>query len=273
MTRGVKTNGLSAIFAVALGLMAAGCCGFDLDLGCGSCDTGCDTGCEAPTPCEPVCAKPCDPCAGSTQRPGGLPDEAKAGEAWCRVMVPAQYEEYEERVLAKPASTSREWIEPVYEEREKKVCCTPAQTKQIQIPAEYEERSEQVMTCAARTVWQKIPCEPKDLQEGEKQGDCWKLTEIPAQYRTVSKRVCTKEASCTTETIPPVYKTVMEKVMVKPGEWKCTPVEAEYKMVTRKRMSAPCRWEWRRNTNCDVPTADGDTGADASEMGDAPAGK
>lgn len=276
MTRRVNwKNGFMAVLAISLGLLLSGCT-----------SSGC---CDAPDPCEPSCS-PCDPCAGGGPRPSGLPEEAKAGEAWCRVLVPAKYEDYEEKRCCKPAGTKRDWIEPVYEEREKKVCCTPARCKQTCIPAEFKDESEQVQTCPARTVWKKIPCEPDQLKEGEKQGDCWKLVEIPAQFKTVTRRVCTKPASTKTEQIPPVFKTVMEKVLVTPGSWKCTPIPAEFSTVTKRRMVEPCRWEWRHNTACDVPEAagddDGDAKADAEEapiledittdevdLGDAPAGK
>lgn len=271
MTRRVDwKNSFVVVLIVAIGLTLTGC------------SSNC-CGCDAPDPCEPSCS-PCDPCAANSPRPQGLPDEAKAGEAWCRVLIPAQYEEYEEKSCCKPASTKRDWIEPVYEEREKKVCCTPARCKQICIPAEYEDKTERVQTCAARTVWKKIPCEPDGLGEGEKQGDCWKLVEIPAQFKDVTRRVMVKPASTRTENIAPEYKTVMEKVLVTPGEWKCTPIPAEYKTVTKRRQVAPCRWEWRRNEACDVPDAapaadvDGDAKADATEVGEidlgvAPAGK
>ena len=69
-----------------------------------------------------------------------------------------------------------------------------------------------LLASAARTVWKKIPCEPSGLGEGEKQGDCWKLVEIPAVYKEVTRRVLVKPASTKTETIPPEYKTVKEKV-------------------------------------------------------------
>jgi hypothetical protein len=92
-----------------------------------------------------------------------------------------------------------------------------------------------------------------------------------------------KPASCRTETIPPEYKTVKQMVTVKPGEWKCTPVPAQYKTVMRRKMVAPCRWEWRRNTDCEVPTeaavaegdADGfvDVPDRADELGTPPAGE
>ncbi len=279
MTRRVN-NSFVAILAISLGLLLAGCVG-------GSC-----CGCDAPDPCEPSCS-PCDPCAGGGPRPSGLPEEAAAGEAWCRVLVPAKYEEYEEKRCCKPASCTREWIEPVYEEREKKVLCTPARCKQTCTPAEYEDKTERVQTCAARTVWKKIPCEPNDLKEGEKQGDCWKLVEVPAQFKDVTRRVMVKPSETKTEQIPPVFKTVMEKVVVKPGEWKTNPVPAEFTTVTKRRMVEPCRWEWRHNKSCDVPEAaadaggdDGNAKADAVEapanespivedndLGDAPAGK
>jgi len=250
MTRRVAlNNGLTALIAISFCLVL---------VGCSSGGAGCDP-CGAPDPCEPCAPAPCDPCATTgADRPAGVPDEAKAGEAWCRVLIPAKYEEIENQVCCKPASTSREWIEPVYEDQERQVCCTPASCKTIPIPAEYETQTEQVMTCAARTVWKKIPCEPGQLGDGEKQGDCWQLTEIPAQYKQVCKQVCTKPASCRKETIPPVYKTVTDRVMVKPGSWKCTPIPAEYKTVKSRKLVEPCRWEWRRNADCEVPEAAGE---------------
>ncbi len=295
MTRRVTIT----LSAVALIVSLAGCCGVDLNpcnIDLNPCNIDIDLSpCDTPSPCD--APSPCDPCAkADAPRPNGLPEAAQAGEAWCRVQVPAQFEEYEERVLVTPASTNRQWIEPVYEEQERKVCSSPARSRKINTPAEYGTESDRVQTCPARTVWKKIPCESGDLQEGEKQGDCWKLVEIPAQFRDVERRVLIKAATCRTETIPPTYKTVTEKVMVKPGEWKCTPVEATYKMVTRKRCTAPAKWVWRKNDACDVPSENGDDapsddapsdespddgdaapdadeGADGNDLGDAPAGK
>ena len=261
----MSKNAFVAFVACALVFVLAGCTSGSC---CGSCDP-----CSAPDPCSP-CATACDPCGGGGGRPAGMPDEAKEGEAWCRVLIPAKYEEVEKQVCVCPASCEREWIPPVYEEQERQVCCKPASCRKINIPAEYETKTERVMTCPARTVWKKIPCESGDLADGEKQGDCWQLTEIPAQYKEVTKRICVKEASCTTETIPPEYKTVTEKVVVKPGEWKTTPVPAQYKTVTERKLVEPCRWEWRRNESCEVPGAadeapaaseDGDGAADAAE--------
>ena len=247
---------LPAFIAVAMLVVLAGCAR-------NSC-----CGCDAPDPCEPCCA-PCDPCAGA---PPGIPDEAKAGEAWCRVLIPAKYEETETQVCCAPASCKREWIPPVYEEQERKVCCKPASCRTITTPAEYKTVTEKVEVCAARTVWKKIPCEDGELGEGEKQGDCWQLTEIPAQYREVCKRVLVKEATCRQETTPPEYRTVTEKVMVKPGEWKTTPIPAQYKTVKGRKLVEPCRWEWRRNNKCEVPEeAGGDGGGDADGAADAKA--
>ena len=67
-----------------------------------------------------------------------------AGEAWCRVLIPAKYEEIEDRVCCKPAGCNREWIPPVYEDQERKVCCKPATCKTIRIPAEYKDETSKV---------------------------------------------------------------------------------------------------------------------------------
>jgi hypothetical protein len=193
-------------------------------------------------------ARPSGPC-------GPLPAEAKPGEAWCCIFIEARYEDVPEQVCTCPESCTREWIEPVYEEQDRQVCCTPARCERITIPAEYEERSREVCVCPARQEWVKIPCEPSGLAEGEKQGDCWMLKEIPPQNRTVTERVCVKPASCEVKEIPPEFKTVKERVCVKPGEWKVTPVPAKFETRTRKKLVEPCRWEWRRNTDCVVPGA------------------
>lgn len=241
---------LRTLSAVACCVVVAGCCGFDpcnLDL----CDIDLCDPCD--DPCEP---DPCDPCAdGAPKAPPGMPEGVKPGEAWCRILIPAQYKDVEEQVCVCPATTRCEQIPAVFEERTRQVCVCPAKTKTIKIPGEYETQTEKVLVCAARTEWRKIPCTPSQLAAGEKQGDCWQLVEIPAQYKDVCKRVCVKEPSCKTETIPPVYKTVTEKVCVKPASTKQIPVPAKYETRTRKELVAPCRWEWRRNEDCEVPEA------------------
>lgn len=217
---------------------------------CGPCGDPCD-------PCGPVATPVCNAC-------GPLPAEAKPGEAWCCIQVPAQYEEVEVQVCVCPEACQREWIEPVYEEQERQVCCTPARCERIEIPAEFEERSREVMVCPARTEWVKIPCEASGLGEGEQQGDCYMLKEIPAQYRTVTERVCVKPASFEVKQLEPEYRTVKERVMVKPGEWKVNTVPARFETRKERRMVAPARWEWRRNADCEVP-ADAGASAEGSD--------
>ena len=228
-------------FAIgALALVAS----LGLLVGCSSGGGGC---CGV---CQEECVDPCDPCAG---RPAGIPAEAKPGEAWCRYYVPPQFEEEEYQVCVCPESCKRTWVPPVYEDQERQVCCKPAQTICHPIPAVFEDQTEEVCCCPARTEWRKVDCTPKMLEEGQRQGDCWMLVEIPAKYRTVTRRVCVTPASSKTETIPPEYKTVTEKVMVKPGYYETETIEAKYETRTRRICKAPGRWEWRRNEDCDVP--------------------
>lgn len=225
------------VAVLAIGLLAAcssgsGCCG------------ECGPACEAPDAC--------DPCAG---RPSGIPEEAKAGEAWCRYYNPPQFEEEEYEVCTCPESCQKTWVPPVYEEQERQVCCKPARTRCIPVAGEYENVTEKVVACPARTEWRKVDCTPKMLEEGQRQGDCWMLVEIPATYKEVCKRVCTKEPTTRTETTEPEYTTVTEKVMVKPGYYETDTVPAKYEKRTRKKCVAPGSWEWKRNEDCDVPAA------------------
>ncbi len=266
-------NALKTMLVVAVcGTLAAGCCGWDpcdfdpcdidlCDIDIDPCGTDCD-------PCDPC--DDCDPC--SSRRPDGIPEEAKAGEAWCRIFIPAKFEEYEEQVICEPAGCKKTWVPPQYETRTRQVCCQPAQQKCTTIPAVYENQEEQVCCCPARTEWRKVDCTPKMLEEGQKQGDCWMLVEIPAKYKTVTKRVMVTPARTETETIPAKFKTVEEQVCTKAGYYETEQVPAKYKTVVRKRQVEPCRWEWRRNKDCEVPDDAGEGGevevAPAEESGD-----
>lgn len=260
------SNILKASLVVVFGLALVGCSGMG---GCDDCGCGC--GCEpapevaAPQPVfeAPLTAElpaedafgaapeavPCDVPA----RPAGMPADARAGEAWCKFYVPPKYETVTKRVLVKPACSTKEWVPAKYEERTKKVCSKPASSRRVQIPGEFETRTERVLVRAAREEWQKIDCDAMELEDGEKQGECWRLVKVPAEYKSVTKKVCVKEPSCRVEEIPAEYKTVTEKVMVKAGYYKEIPVEAVYKTVEKKQLVAKGRWEWRKSDECLIP--------------------
>jgi len=243
-----RTGG-TLLLLVAVCTVVAGCdscCGNNWDPCCSPCAQPC-----APAPCAAPCAPACAPQASG--QCGPFPAEAQPGEAWCCVFIPPCYATETEKVCTCPESCRKEWVPPVYECRSKQVCSCPEQRRQIPIPAEYATQTECVEVCPARTEWRRVDCTPEQLACGERQGECWALVTIPAQYEQRCKQVCTREASCREEVIPPVYETVQEQVEVQCGYYKDIVTPAVYEDRCKQVCTAPGRWEWRRNTACVVP--------------------
>ncbi len=68
-----------------------------------------------------------------------IPPNAKAGECYAKVVLPAKYETIEERVLVKEASEKIKIIPAKYEWTIEKVEVTPASKKIIPVPAKYKK--------------------------------------------------------------------------------------------------------------------------------------
>ena len=189
-----------------------------------------------------------------------LPPNAKAGECYARVLIPATYKTItkdvikrkaskkievipatyktvEESILVKEAGEKIETIPAVYDWVEDQVLVKAESTKLVSHPAEYGTESEQVLVKEAYTTWKKGRGPIEKLDNGT--GEIMCLVEVPAQYRTVTTRVVTKPAWTETIVIPAVYKTVKKKVMVKPPQVIRTPIPAEYKTITVKKVATP----------------------------------
>jgi hypothetical protein len=63
-------------------------------------------------------------------------------------------------------------------------------------------------------------------------GECWCLFTIPAQYKTVSERVCVEPARCEYEKVPAVFETRTERVCVKKESKRKITIPAEYRTET-----------------------------------------
>ncbi len=228
----------------------------------------CAKPCNAPNPCAPPpcapppCAPPkapCAPpppvaCAPQTGNCGPFPANAKPGEAWCCVWIPPVYKQEMERICTCPEKCEQEWVPPVSETRTRQVVKCPASRREIPIAAEYKTVEDCIETCPARTEWQRVECTPEQLKEGEKQGECWALVTIPAQFEKRSRQVCTREASVRYEEIPAVMETETYQVEVQCGFNKTKTIPAVYENRPKQTCTADGRWEWRRNMACVVPT-------------------
>jgi hypothetical protein len=177
-----------------------------------------------------------------------LPSDAKAGECYARVFVPARCETAKEQVLVRAASERVEEIPAKYETVEERVMVKPASKKIEEIPAEYKTVEEQVLVEPAHTEWRegRGAVEKMDLATGK----IMCLVEIPAKYKTVQKQVLVKPASTREVEIPAQYEMRQVQKLVEPAKERHIQIPAEYKTITKTQKVADGYFEWRKVEGC-----------------------
>jgi hypothetical protein len=149
-----------------------------------------------PAPVETAAASPVPPVPADNS--GDIPANAKPGECYAKVLIPAVTETKTERVL-------------VAEEQEVLARI---------VPAKYEVKKEQVLVREARQYW-KPGTGPKQKVD-QTTGEILCLVEEPAVYKTVEKRVLIEPEKPEYKTIPAQYETVSKTVTIEPErlEWR-----------------------------------------------------
>lgn len=98
--------------------------------------------------------------------------------------------------------------------------------------------------CYARVL---IPAQYKTVTENVLTKDAAERIEIiPAKYTTAQENVLIKEASTKLEIIPAVYEEVQERVVVKPATQKIVEVPAKYDTVTEQVVETPAHTAWKK---------------------------
>jgi hypothetical protein len=203
------------------------------------------------------------PAMETDRRVGGnadLPPNAKPGHCYARVLIPATYKTSTEQVIARGESERVETTPAKYgtntkrvlvaEESERievrpatyktvteRVLVQPARTTLIATPAKYETQSERVLVRQAYTTWKKGrgPVEKLDQATGE----IMCLVEVPAEYRTVSKRVQVTAPGTREVTKPAVYRTVTRRVVDTPAATRTVKIPAKYSTIKVQTVVQP----------------------------------
>jgi hypothetical protein len=173
-----------------------------------------------------------------------LPPEAKPGECSARVFVPPTYSTSTEQVLKRGPSEQVEIIPAQYQWVEEQVLVSEASSRMEEVPAQYDWEEETVLVRPAHTTWKK----GRGLIEkvDNTTGEIMCLVEVPAQYRTVRKKVMVKPPANRLIEIPANYKTVRVKKMVSPPKEQRIPYAPEYETITKTKQVSEGRMEWRR---------------------------
>jgi len=177
---------------------------------------------------------------------GDVPPNARPGECYAKVLIPAVRDSKTERVQ-------------VSEERKVLARIIPAkyevQTERIQvseekkvlariIPAKYEVQTERVLVTPARKFWKAGhgPITKKD----EVTGEIMCLVEEPAVYKTIEKRVMVSEEKPEYKMVPAEFKTIEKRVLVTPEKPEYKTMPAQFDTITKSVIVRPESWEWRR---------------------------
>lgn len=187
---------------------------------------------------------------------------AKPGECYAKVIIPAKYETKTEDVVVSEASERIEITPAKYSWVDDKVLVKEASFKLEAVPAEYETVSEKIEVKPASTSWMlTIPGNHTKTAgaslvayakgaglpvSAAKPGDCYVEYYKPSTYRTETKKVLKKDASETVDVAPAKYEWVEEKVLVKEATTSVETVPAVYGTETEKVLVSPATTVWKK---------------------------
>ncbi len=171
-----------------------------------------------------------------------LPVDAKPGECYARVFIPPKYETFTESLTKNEASERMSIIPAKYEIVEQRILVEEETTILKEVPAQYEWQDEKVLVKAEHTVWKKGrgPVEKVDNATGE----IMCLVKVPAQYKTIRKRVTVKPPTTETIVIPAKYRPIKVKRETRAPSVTTAKIDAEYQTVTKRNKISEGYLEW-----------------------------
>ncbi len=207
------------------------------------------------------------------------PPNAKPGECYARVLTPAKYAITKEKVLAKAASEKIEIIPATYKTVTEKVLVREESVKLQVIPATYKTVTEKVLTSPDKEILVKVPAKYKTVTEkilvkpayttwkrgvnpvtgfgtpyakvtkdgrvvskhDQTTGEIMCLVNVPAEYKTVTRKVVATPERVEKKIIAGKYSTITKRVIATPATTKQITIPAQYKTVNVKKMVTPAR--------------------------------
>jgi NADH:ubiquinone oxidoreductase subunit len=203
-----------------------------------------------------------------------IPPNAKAGECYAKVVIPAKYKSIEERVLVQEASNKISIIPAKYEWIDERVEVTPESKKLQTIPATYKKITETIEVKPATRSWhtslkhtsapisKEILVAAKlkgvDLETAEP-GNCFKEYYIPESYKTVTEEIVVQKERTKNEIIPAKYEMIEKTIEIKPASTQTITVPATYEFKDEKILVEKEKTIWKKGAN-PAQKLDGATG-------------
>jgi hypothetical protein len=188
-----------------------------------------------------------------------LPD-AKPGECYARVMIPAQYEERMMEVVVREASERVEIVPAQYKWETQRVMVSDASVRLEVVPARLRTVTEQIETSPAESKWvagsiySSVEASPQMLSsaassgvsvEGAQHGQCFAEYFQSPEYETITRQVMVSEPSEKISIVPARYEWVEEQQLVAESSRQLIEIPASYETVTERVMVEEAKVVWK----------------------------
>jgi hypothetical protein len=192
-----------------------------------------------------------------------LPPNAKAGECYARVWVPASYRTLSKQMLVKEPSERVEIIPAKYEWVEERVLVKEASSRLETIPASYVMEKETVKVADATRLWRSglgntAPPASDDLLATAKKygvnlddaepGMCYHEHYRPASFETIEQQVQVSDASSKVSVSAPQYRWVEKQVLVKDASSRMVATPAVYDWAEEQVLDKPAHTIWKKGS-------------------------
>jgi len=186
-------------------------------------------------------------------------------------VIPAKYQTGSKRIVVEESSTKLVTVPATYKTVTERVMVRPATSRIQTVAAVYETQSERVIDKAAHTIWKKgagpiqreimclveVPATYKTITKRViKTPASTRTVESPAEYKTVTRRVVDREAYTKEVTIPAKYSTVKVTELVTPAQERRIAIPAKYQTVQKRELVVDGEMAWREIL-CDTNTTPG----------------
>ncbi|VAX07638.1 hypothetical protein MNBD_GAMMA26-1384 [hydrothermal vent metagenome] len=190
-----------------------------------------------------------------------LPPNAKSGECYARVWVPASYQDESKDVLVSEKSDRVEIIPAQYSWENKEVLTKEASSRLETVPAVFKTEEETIKVREATRIWrvslgkgaapasQAIIAAAKNHNinlDTAEPGMCYHEHFIPAKYETKEQQVLVDEGSKRVAVNNAKYRWVEKKILVKEASFRMEKVPAVYDWAEEKIVDKPAHTIWKK---------------------------
>ena len=191
---------------------------------------------------------------------GDVLPNAKPGECYAQVLIPAKYRTESSTLVVKEASERVKIIPAKYETVEERVLVSEAGSDLKVIPATFGTATERYEISPASSRWvmgsasSNIGADSQLVSlaraagagvDGARAGQCFSEHFEAPTYKTVTERVLVSEASEQIKLTPAKYEWAEQRVMVAPASRKLVEIPAVYETASERVMVEDAKTVWK----------------------------